>query len=323
VAEPPVVLFWGEDEYLLRLAAREMLELAGAHPTEVDASEWRGAETSDLSTPSLWAERRALLVTRIQELSDTGARELAQYAADPSPDALCVLTLVTRAKNPPPLAKAIQKAGGVLRQVAVRRQDLTRWVIERANRRGVRLSGPGAAALVQILGEDPATLDQSVEQLGVAFAGKQLGPEEVRAQFQGLGEQRVWDLCDRAFGGRAGEAMVVLRGLLEGREDPLLILGGVASRLRDLIRVRALPDRMPSADAARAAGLRFDWQLRRYREQAGRYSMAELTWLLERAVDTDRAIKGGTAGDVALAALVSAIAGEPGAALDVPARVGR
>jgi DNA polymerase III subunit delta len=323
VAEPPVVLFWGEDEYLLRLAAREMLEAEGVQPAEVDASEWRGGETSDLATPSLWAERRGLLVTRIQDLPDAGARELTGYVADPTPDALCVLTLVSRAKNPPPLAKAIQKAGAVLRQIAVRRQDLTRWVVGRGDRRGVRLSGPGAAALLQIVGEDPAALDQSVEQLGAAFAGKPVGPDEVRAQFHGMGEQRVWDLCDRAFGGRAGDALVVLRGLLEGREDPLLILGGIASRLRDLIRVRALPDRMPSADAARAAGLRFDWQLRRYREQAGRYSMAELTWLLDRAVDADRAIKGGTAGDVALATLVSAIAGDRGAALDVPARVGR
>ena len=103
----------------------------------------------------------------------------------------------------------------------------------------------------------------------------------------------MWDLCDRAFTGRTAEALVALRSMLEAREEPLLILGGIASRIRDLIRVRALPDRMTSADAARAAGLRFDWQLRRYREQAGRYSMDELTWLLERAVDIDRAVKGG------------------------------
>jgi DNA polymerase III delta subunit len=116
---------------------------------------------------------------------------------------------------------------------------------------------------------------------------------------------------------------VVLRGLLEGRDDALLIVGGIASRLRDLIKVRALPDRMAPAEAAKAAGLRFDWQLRRYREQAGRYSAEELTDLLEGVVDVDRAVKGGTPGDVALAALVAAIAGSPEAALDVPARVGR
>jgi DNA polymerase-3 subunit delta len=207
--------------------------------------------------------------------------------------------------------------------VVVRRQDLPKWMIDRAKARDLRLTGPGATTLMSIVGDDPATLDQSVEQLASAFAGKPVGPDEVRAQFEGLGEQRVWDLCDRAFTGRTAEALVALRSMLEAREEPLMILGGIASRMRDLIRVRALPDRMSSADAARAAGLRFDWQLRRYREQAGRYSMEELTWLLERAVDADRAMKGGYPGDLALGALVTAIAGQPEAALDVPARVGR
>ena len=318
-----MVILWGDDEYLLRLAARELLDAAGIHPTEVDASEWRGGETSDLATPSLWGERRALLVTQCQDLPDAGKKEIAAYVSDPAPDTLCVLTLVTGAKSGPGLAKAVKAAGGEARQVALRRQDVPKWIIDRARIRGFRLSGPGATTLTATLGEDPATLDQAVEQLASAFAGKPVGPDEVRAQFEGLGEQRVWDLCDRAFAGRAAEALVVLRSMLEAREEPLLILGGIASRMRDLIRVRALPDGMRSADAARAAGLRFDWQLRRYREQARRYSMEELTWLLERAVDTDRAVKGGTPGDVALGALVTAIAGHPEAALDVPARVGR
>jgi DNA polymerase-3 subunit delta len=324
VADQAVILFWGDDEYLLRLAAREHLAARGElQVTEVDGSEWRGGETSDLATPSLWGERRALLVTSCNDLPEAGAREMAAYVADPSPGTVCMLTLVTRAKKPPALAKAVQASGGVLKQVALRRQDLTRWVVDRAKLKGARMDGPAAAALIAVMGEDSATLDQSVEQLASAFPGTPIGPDEVRAQFRGLGEQRVWDLCDRAFTGQVGGALTVLRSLLEAREEPLMIVGGVASRLRDLIRVRSLPDRMPAGDAARAAGLRFDWQLRRYREQAGRYSVEELTALLGHVVDVDRAIKGGTPGDVAIGALVVTIAGHPEAALDVPARVGR
>src|SRR2546430_2166836 len=138
------------------------------------------------------------------------------------------------------------------------------------------VAGPDAAALVGAVGESPAELAQAVEQLGSAFAGQAVGPEQIRAQFRGLGDQQVWDLCDHALAGRLGAALVTLRALLEDREAGLLILGGVAARVRDLIRVRSLPDRMPAVDAARAAGLRFDWQVKRYREQAGRFSMDEL-----------------------------------------------
>jgi DNA polymerase-3 subunit delta len=150
-----------------------------------------------------------------------------------------------------------------------------------------------------------------------------VGPAEVQAQFRGVGEQRVWDLCDRAFAGRLGDALVALRSMLDEREDALVILGGIASRVRDLIRVRALPERLPAVEAAKRAGLRFDWQVRRYREQSGRFSPDELAALHGRIVEADRALKGGVPGSVLLPTIVAAMAGQPEAALDVRIRSSR
>jgi len=323
MTDPPVALFWGGNGFLLRLAAHDLLSARDLRATEVDARDWQGGETSDLATPSLWGERRALLVKGCQNLPEVGAREVLSYLEAPSPEALCVLTVVTQGRTLPPLAKAVGAAGGLVRQIALRPQDLPKWLIDRARQRGVKLTGPGATVLVGTLGEDPAALDQAIRQLGSAFAGRPIGPEEVRAQFVGVGEQRVWDLCDHALSGRLPPALVVLRSLLEAREDPLLVLGGITSRLRDLIKVRSLPEGLSSTQAARAAGLRFDWQLRRYRDQATRFSPEELVTLHRQATEADQALKGGAAGDVILPALVASMAGEPGAAIDVPIRVSR
>ena len=62
-----VVLLWGEDPFLLREAALETLGEVRA--TEVDAAEWRGGETADLATPSLFGDARALLVIDCRSLS--------------------------------------------------------------------------------------------------------------------------------------------------------------------------------------------------------------------------------------------------------------
>jgi len=318
-----VALFWGDDAFLLKLAALKLLAERGFQATEVEGADWRGGELSDLATPSLWGERRALLVTQCEDLSDTGQRELKTYLGGPAPDALCALTLVTRGKGPPPLAKSVQAAGGTVRHVALKRQDLPTWVAGRAETRGMKMTRPAAAAVVGSIGEDTAALDQAVEQLAGAFPGEVIGPEEVRAQFKGLGEQRVWDLCDQALSGRLSEALVTLRALIEAKDDPLLILGGIASRVRDLVRIRGLPERMPSAEAARASGIRFEWQVRRYREQAARFTAQELTVVHGWVVEADRALKGGVPGDVVLPSLVAVMAGESGAALDVPVRVSR
>ena len=317
------MLFWGDDAFLLRDAAMALLRARGVSATEVSGRAWQGGETADLATPSLWGERRALLVTDCQALSEAGAREVRAYVEAPSTEALAVLTLTTAASRPPALAKVVQAAGGHVRHLTVKRQDLPNWVLDRAKRKAVDLEPSAAALLVRTIGEETSALDQAVEQLATAFPGQRVGPGEVRSQFVGLGEQRVWDLCDQALTGRAGEALVTLRGLLEAREDPLLVLGGIASRVRDLLRVRGLPARMGATDAARAAGLRFDWQVRRYREQAGRFSDGELENVHRLVVEADRAIKGGVPGDVVLPTLVMAMAGAPDAGLRVPIRVSR
>jgi DNA polymerase-3 subunit delta len=318
-----IALFWGDDPFLLRLAALRLLEERTVQATEVEGADWVGGELFDLATPSLWGERRALLIARCERLPEAGQRELKTYLQAPSPDAVCVLTLLTRGKGPPPMAKLVQAAGGTVRHVALKRQDLPAWVVDRAMSRGLTINRAAAAVLVASVGEDPAALDQAVEQLGSAFPGRPLGPDEVRAQFTGLGEQRVWDLCDQALTGRLPEALITLRALFEAKEDPLLILGGIASRVRDLLRVRDLDERLPAAEAARAAGIRFEWQVRRYREQAARFTSEELATLHGWVMEADRALKGGIAGDVVLPALVAVMAGERDAALDVPVRVSR
>jgi DNA polymerase III subunit delta len=308
----PVHLLWGEDPFLLREAAAELL--GDVQPVEVDGAEWRGGETSDLATPSLFGEARALLVTDAKALADAGVSELKTYLQHPASDAPLVLLAVVgdRAKAPASLVKLVQPVGSV-REVKVARKDLPGWVTRRAAARSVRLGSDAPAALVASIGEDPAALDQALVQLSTAFPGERVTADVVARQFRGLGDQHTWDVCDRAFRRDLAGAMRSLRTLSESRADPLMVLGAIASRLRDLIRMRALPERMSPGEAARAAGLRFEWQARAYREQARRFTPEELAEIHDQVVEADRMLKsaGADAAVVVLPMLVARIAGEP------------
>jgi DNA polymerase-3 subunit delta len=305
-----VYLLWGEDPFLLREAAFEIL--GDVQPRELDAAEWQGGELSDLATPSLFGERRALLVTDCRSLPDQAVTELRAFLADPPPDAPLVLcaTVGERAKAPAALAKLVAPLGEV-REVKVTRRDLTGWLLGRAKANGLALVPDGATALVETVGEDPAALGQALEQLSAAFAGERITADLVRRQFRGLGEQHSWDLCDRAFRKDAVGAMRALSALLGSRADPLMVLGAIAARLRDLLRVRSLPDRLPPREVVQRAGLRFEWQVRTYREQARRFDVDELVRLHLQVVEADRALKSGGAGDVVLPVLIASIAGTP------------
>lgn len=308
-AASTVQLFWGEDSFLLREAG--LAAIGGEmRVTEVDAGEWRGGELGDLATPSLFGERRALLITDMRSMPEEGMRELASYLSAPDPDAPLVLlvTVAERGKLSAALHKLVSPVGSIA-EVKVARKALPGWVLARARERGVDLAPEGAAALVDVLGEDPGALASAVEQLAGAFAGKRVTREAVASQFRGLGEQHVWDLCDRAFARDLPGAVRSLRSLLEGGEAGLAILGGIAARLRDLLKVKAVPERLPLAEVARAAGLRFEWQARPYREQASRFSMDELVDLHAKVIEADRAMKSGSPDDVVLPLLIVEIAG--------------
>src|SRR5438552_15162108 len=103
-----VTLLWGEDPYLLRETA---LELVGdRRSTEVDANEWRGSELQDLATPSLFGEPRALVVTDVRALPKEAMRELGGYPGPPGPGVAPVpcCTGAERGKPPGPPPKPTQ-----------------------------------------------------------------------------------------------------------------------------------------------------------------------------------------------------------------------
>jgi hypothetical protein len=69
-----------------------------------------------------------------------------------------------------------------------------------------------------------------------------------------------------------------------------------------------LPDRLPPTQVAREAGLRFEWQARRYQQQARNFTLEELVTIHDRVADADRALKSGAPGDVVMPVLIAAIA---------------
>ena len=308
---PPARLFIGEDAFLLREEA--LSALGDAQPVEVDADEWEGGETGDLATPSLFGERRALLVTGCRSIRKDALAELTDYLASPTPDALLVLTGIGSKRDMTAALKkldaAVTEAGGTVGWVEVSRKDAPGWVLQRARGKGIELAPDAARALLDTVA-DFGAIDKALDQLASAFPEMRITASEVDSQFRGLGEQKVWDLCDKAFSKDLAGAMRSLRSLMDAREEGLMMLGFIAGRVRELMRIRALPDRLSDDQVAKQAGLRFGWQARNYRAQARRFSREELERIHDRIVETDRAIKLSAPEDVVLPLLVVSIAGE-------------
>ena len=230
--------------------------------------------------------------------------ELAAYLAAPDPDA----TADASAARSPNGARCPRRSASSSRPSAR----------SRGRRSSARTSSRGSLSVRSATGVDLArrraperssrrsarsrvSWRPRCEQLATAFPGQRITPQIVAQQFRGLGEQQVWDLCDKAFGKDlpgAIRSLALDRGRGRRRPDDA---GGIASRVRDLIKVRALPDRHAARRRLpRPAGLRFEWQARRYQQQARNFSMRQLVDLHERITEADRALKSGATGDVVM-----------------------
>ena len=236
--------------------------------------------------------------------------ELAAYLSAPDPDAPLVLACTTAERGKPPaaLVKIVEPVGEV-RQVQIQRKELEPWLVQRAKAAGLDLTPPAARVLVETLGEDIGQLAAALEQLQGAFQGQQVTPTLIHRQFRGLGEQKSWDLCDRAFGKDLPGAIRSLRSIEEGGDDALMVLGGDR---------RAAPRPDARAGVARPARRRHSSPNRPGCVSSGRHVATSSRRATSRSSSSSRsmhrwprricALKSGAPGDVVMPVLIASIA---------------
>ena len=229
VKTAPVTLLWGEDAYLVREAALAIL--GGIKATEVDAAEWQGGELQGLATPSLFGEPRALLVNDAKSLRKETLEEISRYLEAPDPDATLVLACVVadRGKVPAGLQKLVVSIGEI-RKVDIARKELEPWLVARAKQGGLDLAIPGARALVETLGPEPAELLRDLAKTDALPGEHVLELLERRDQLTGLGTERL----DERPRSRDREVQPSLRGSSD--EPRLQLLAGD-------VNLADLPDR--------------------------------------------------------------------------------
>ncbi len=185
----PVQLLWGEDDFLLREAAFQVL--GDLRPTEVDAASGGAARCQDLATPSLFGERRALLITDARSLSKEAMAELVAYLSAPDPDSPLVICCRTAERGKPPVAleRAVKPVGDVRELEA--REEGPRAVADPARAWTTdRPGAPGGSLARGDAGGGPRRAGQALEQLASAFAGQRITPAAGRPRSSGASASR-------------------------------------------------------------------------------------------------------------------------------------
>jgi DNA polymerase III delta subunit len=295
----PVTLAVGQEELLLDRAVRQVVAAArGADPgtdvRELDPQDVAPGTLAELTSPSLFAERKVVVVRQAQDLSADTVKDVKAYLAAPAEEITLVLLHAGAAKGKG-LLDAARKAGA--REVACPKmtKPADRLAFVRGEFRAAGRSATPAAcqALVDAIGSDLRELASACSQLAAdADADGAIDEAVVARYYTGRAEASSFTVADRAVEGRTAEALEALRWSLSTGVAPVLVTSALAQGVRAIGKLASAPPGMRPGELARELGMP-PWKIDRVRQQMRGWSADGVAAALRAVADADAAVKGG------------------------------
>lgn len=313
----PVALFWGDDGYGIERAAEALGERIAA-ATGVPVQRWRTAASATdaaaigerVATAPLFGGGTLAVVVEPGPLVRSREAREALFAVmsrvapgnalvflDPT-DGSAKRTAALRA-----LREAVAAAGGEVRELkAPKREQMTRWIEERARERGIRLGRGSAQELAERVGAfvREGDIDRrrmgllavaELEKLALYRPAGEVSPDDVRELVAEAVPASTWAFLDAVGFRRLAEAARLLVLLLGSTPEPVLI-AVLHRRIRELLEIADRLDAGESLGAIARAMKLNGYRAEILEKQAAAWTLPELDAALDGLADLDARVKG-------------------------------
>ena len=276
---------------------------------EVSAAGLPVVQLADLLAPSLFAERRVLVVLDLQDTSRELGAALTAYVAHPAPELALVGVHAGGAKNRQ-LVDAFRAAGAtVVECPRLRPGDRPGFVAAEVARAGGVISTQAVDLLIDAVGTDLRELATACSQL-VADAGGTIDSDVVTRYYRGRAEVTGFLVADRAVERDPAAALESLRWALAVGAAPVLVTSALAANVRAIAKV-AGAGRHNTFALAKSLGMP-PWKVERAQRWARDWHPDELAAALQAVARADEAVKGAGADPAyALEKVVLAVSTRP------------
>lgn len=305
----------GDEELLVERAIARVVAAARSADAEADirqlsATDLEAGQLAELTSPSLFGDRRLLVIRDVEQLGKDVVDELTAGCRDADDDTRFVLVHKGGARG-----KAIVDAALALGAARVDCAKLSRpseradFVKAEFSSLGRSISDDGARALLDAVGNDIRELAAACAQLGTDTDGR-VDAVLVGRYYRGRAEAGGFAVADRAIEGRLGEALEQLRWALAVGTAPVLIASALAQGLRSLAKVGSAPRGLRGADLARELAMP-PWKIDRVKAQLRGWTPAGVAASVQAVAVADEQVKGagvdaGFALEKAIMAIVAA-----------------
>ena len=294
----PLTLVVGEEELLVSRAVSEVVRAArqadpDADVRDVAAAELERGDLDDLLSPSLFGERRVLVVRAAQDLGKDIAAELQGVLSSPPEDSSVVVVHAGGAKG-----KALLTALAALKPRRVDCPKVTRFgerrdfVRRELRRDGRQVEEEAVGALLEAVGNELRELSSAAAQLLADTQGP-ITAATVARYHRGRAESSGFTVADRAVDGDLAGALELARWGQSTGLAPVLVTSALASTLRSMAMV-ASAGRAPAHQIAGQLGMP-PWKVEKTQRQARGWRPEGLSAALAAVATADLDVKGAAA----------------------------
>ena len=265
------------------------------------------ALVSSLQTLPFGSGPRLVIVYEAERLPKPASEAIVSYLEAPNPGSVLCLVAEKMAAGTR-LYKAVARQGksSIVSCSALKRWEMPAYTRRLAKSMGIELTADAAEELVARVGTSTVALDNQLKGLAELVAPRtRIEREDVEANVTRIADVSEWDFADACCARDVTRALRLYR--LMRKPSQVYLTSILTGRVRELICAKALDERGDIWSLPQELG-RKDWQVKHHATWARGYRMEELTGLLGKAAECERALKGSADSETAFVSFVLAFA---------------
>ena len=239
----PVHLILGEDEFIAERTRRSIIDALRAElgdrgeleATVLRASEITGPELIDATSPSLFGEDRAIVITHTELAGKDPLDLLLQTCRDVAPGIHIIIQHTGGGRQKAMVAK-FRKLAEVHAADPLKAAARPGWVTNEFRVHGVRPTPDVVHALLEGVGSDLRELASAVSQL-VSDTDGDVTVAAVRAYHEGVAEVSGFDIADLAVTGQTARAVASTRRALQLGMHPVALATALSMKVAGIARL--------------------------------------------------------------------------------------
>lgn len=289
----PVVFVSGPEEFLagratrqIRQQLREIDEALEIH--EIDAASYQAGQLLNLTSPSLFAEPRLVIIRGVEKCTDELIIDGCAYVENPTQDTCVIFRHNSSSVRGKKLIDSI-RASHLAVEIACleikKDQDRAAFVTGEFESSGRKIQMSAVRALLDAFADDLAELAAACSQL-LQDSSEVIDEKIVERYYGGRVETNSFKVADAALAGDTGSALSLLRHALATGADPVPLVAALSMKIRQLAKL--MGNRAASPQSLGMA----PWQVDRARRDLVGWTEDGLANAIKSLAQADAAAKG-------------------------------